>query len=74
MLIPNLSQVKLVVSDMDGTLLNSHHQVSERFYAAFEQLQSLGVTFVAASGRQYDSIYHKLYRIADQIYIAAENG
>jgi len=74
MLIPNLSQVKLVVSDMDGTLLNSHHHVSERFYAAFEQLQSLGVTFVAASGRQYDSIYHKLYRIADQIYIAAENG
>jgi Cof subfamily protein (haloacid dehalogenase superfamily) len=71
---PNLAHIKLVVTDMDGTLLNSHHLVSERFYTAFEELKSLGVTFVAASGRQYDSIYHKLYRIADQIYIAAENG
>ncbi|MGA1340217.1 MAG: HAD family hydrolase [Flavobacteriaceae bacterium] len=71
---PNLSNIKLVVTDMDGTLLNSHHLVSERFYTAFEELKSLGVAFVAASGRQYHSIYHKLYRIADQIYIAAENG
>ena len=28
----NFSKVKLVVTDMDGTLLNSNHEVSERFF------------------------------------------
>ena len=31
-----LSQVKLVVSDMDGTLLNNQGQVSQDFFNLFE--------------------------------------
>lgn len=34
-----LSQVRLVVSDMDGTLLNSQDQVSQEFFQHLEQLQ-----------------------------------
>lgn len=70
----DLSQVKLIVSDMDGTLLNSHEQVSALFFEQFEQLQNLGVHFVAASGRQYNSIAHKLEPIKDRITIVGENG
>ena len=70
----DLSQVKLIVSDMDGTLLNSHEQVSDLFFQQFETLQKLGIHFVAASGRQYNSIANKLSSIKDQITIIGENG
>ena len=70
----NLSQIKLVVSDMDGTLLNSKGQVSKEFYTVFKALQQQNIEFVAASGRQYYSIVDKLKPIADDIYIIAENG
>ena len=69
-----LRDVRLVVCDMDGTLLNANHEVSSRFYVLFEQLQGLGIHFAAASGRQHDSIRQKLAPIADKIYIIAENG
>lgn len=70
----DLSQIKLVATDMDGTLLNSKGEVSATFFELFEELKSLGVTFVAASGRQYYSIIDKLHSIQDEIIVIAENG
>jgi len=70
----DLSKIKMVVSDMDGTLLNSNHQVSEQFFELFKELQSRDITFVAASGRQYNSIIDKLAPIKDEIIVIAENG
>ncbi len=59
---------------MDGTLLNSKHEVSDRFFELFEALKRQNIRFVAASGRQYHSILDKLKRIQDDIIIIAENG
>ncbi|KZS39768.1 haloacid dehalogenase [Aquimarina aggregata] len=70
----DLSQIKLVATDMDGTLLNSNGDVSPLFFELFEELQHLGVTFIAASGRQYYSIIHKLDAIKNDIIVIAENG
>ena len=70
----NLSKVKLVVSDMDGTLLNSKGEVSELFFELFQKLKKQNIHFCAASGRQYNSIVHKLDAIKDEIYVIAENG
>jgi hypothetical protein len=70
----DLSKVKLVVSDMDGTLLNSKGEVSSRFFKVFNELQKHQVHFTAASGRQYNSIAHKLDAIKNEIFIIAENG
>lgn len=69
-----LSQVRLVVSDMDGTLLNSQDQVSQEFFQHLEQLQKSGIHFAIASGRQYQSIAKKLSSFIDSITIIAENG
>ncbi len=69
----DLSKVKLVVTDMDGTLLNSKHEVSSKFFSIFSELKN-HIHFVAASGRQYHSIRHKLDSIKDDITIIAENG
>lgn len=70
----DLSKVKLIVSDMDGTLLNSHEEPSNLFFEQFKKLKELGVHFIAASGRQFDSIAHKLSPIKDEITIIGENG
>lgn len=69
-----LSKVKLVVSDMDGTLLNPQGEVSERFLNQFSELKKHNVHFVAASGRQFQSISDKLHVIKNDISIIAENG
>ncbi|TBV24827.1 Cof-type HAD-IIB family hydrolase [Meridianimaribacter sp. CL38] len=70
----NLSQVKLVVTDMDGTLLNSKGEVSDNFYSIFKELKHHNIHFIAASGRQYHSIIDKLHDIKDEITVIAENG
>jgi len=70
----DLTNVKLVVTDMDGTLLNSKGRVSETFFELFPQMQKAGIHFVAASGRQFYSITQKLTTIKEEISIIAENG
>ncbi len=59
---------------MDGTLLNSNHEVSDRFFELFEELKERNIVFVAASGRQYNSIIDKLHSIKNDIIVIAENG
>jgi Cof subfamily protein (haloacid dehalogenase superfamily) len=70
----DFSKVKLVVSDMDGTLLNSKGEVSHRFFNLFKDLQKRNIIFCAASGRQHNSIVSKLDVIKEKIYVIAENG
>ncbi|WP_282054133.1 HAD family hydrolase [Maribacter luteus] len=70
----DLSQIKMVVTDMDGTLLNSNHEVSNRFFELFDELKKRDILFVAASGRQYNSIVGKLQTIKDDIIVVSENG
>jgi Cof subfamily protein (haloacid dehalogenase superfamily) len=70
----DLKKVKLVVFDMDGTLLNTQGRVSQYFFELFEKLQKQQIIFCAASGRQYNSIVEKLAPIKEAIYVIAENG
>ncbi|GGW44718.1 HAD family hydrolase [Arenibacter certesii] len=70
----DFSKVKMVVTDMDGTLLNSKHEVSPEFFTLFQRLKEQDIKFVAASGRQYLSIVEKLDAIKDDIIVVAENG
>jgi Cof subfamily protein (haloacid dehalogenase superfamily) len=70
----DFSSVKLVVADMDGTLLNSRHELAKDFHHVYEQLRKKGVHFVAASGRQYYNIISKFASLEDDIIIIAENG
>lgn len=70
----DFSNVKLVVTDMDGTLLNSESNVSAEFFILFDQLKAKNIHFIAASGRQYHSIIDKLGSIKNDITVIAENG
>lgn len=47
--------IKLFVSDMDGTLLNAEHMISDKTAAAVRKLEEAGIEFVIATGRTYAS-------------------
>jgi HAD superfamily hydrolase (TIGR01484 family) len=66
-----MKNVKMVVTDMDGTLLNSSHKVSSKFFEIFEHLKAHNILFAAASGRPYYSISEKLNAIKEHITIVA---
>ena len=68
------SDIRLVATDMDGTLLNSKHEINESFYPVFRKLKDHGVIFVAASGRQYFNLAKALEKVKDEVIFAAENG
>jgi len=46
-------EIKLLVVDMDGTLLNSQDEVTPQTIQAFKKIQDIGVTAVVATGRNY---------------------
>ncbi|SQA14355.1 Putative hydrolase M6_Spy0533 [Streptobacillus moniliformis] len=43
--------IKLIATDMDGTLLNSKHEIAEKNIESIIKAQENGYTFVLASGR-----------------------
>lgn len=49
--------IKMVVSDMDGTLLNTNGQISEKNLEAIHRLTENHIEFVIASGRDYQGVY-----------------
>ncbi|MFC4802072.1 Cof-type HAD-IIB family hydrolase [Neobacillus sp. GCM10023253] len=67
-------QYKLVVLDMDGTLLNNDHQVSNANKEAIHRLKQEGTSVVLASGRPYESIYPYVKDLEIDLPIIAANG
>ena len=66
--------IKLIVTDLDGTLLNSHHEIPADFWALEEKLRSKNIQLAIASGRQYYNIEALFEPIKEHILILAENG
>ncbi len=66
--------IKLVITDMDGTLLNDKKEVPAEIYELILKLKERGITFAAASGRQYFNLLDSFAPIQDDIYYIAENG
>lgn len=71
----NGKEITTVISDFDGTLIRpGMFAPTEKFLQLVEQLLTLGIPFVAASGRQYPNLKKILDPVADQIGFIAENG
>ncbi|QJS97687.1 Cof-type HAD-IIB family hydrolase [Dolosigranulum pigrum] len=49
--------IKLIVSDMDGTLLNEEIELSDENLAAIKDAQAHGIHFAIATGRDYQTGY-----------------
>ena len=70
----DLSKIKLVAADMDGTLLNARHELSPDFFPILNQMRSKGLLFAAASGRQYHNLYNRFATVKEDVIFIAENG
>ncbi|MBK1810430.1 HAD family hydrolase [Clostridium sp. YIM B02505] len=66
--------IKLIATDMDGTLLNSKGELPEGFFDTLDELIDRGVIFVAASGRQYYTLADNFGKAKDKMLFVAENG
>lgn len=66
--------IKLIVSDMDGTLLQPGGVLDQRFFDLYEKMKERKIVFCAASGRQYYNLISIFDKIKDEIYFIAENG
>lgn len=72
---PALADIKLIASDMDGTLLKGwRRNVDPRAFPLIEALAVRGVPFFAASGRQYPSLQTLFAPVKDLIGYVCENG
>ena len=50
--------IKLIASDMDGTLLDDRKQLPADFFEIVDRLNEKGVRFTVASGRTYAALVH----------------
>lgn len=67
--------IKLIASDLDGTLLqNGAQQLTPRAIELIRQLVDKGIHFISASGRQYDNQCLVFKELKDDISFIAENG
>lgn len=66
--------IKMIASDMDGTLLNDESRLSNEIIELIKELKKRNIVFVAASGRQYIGMTRFFEKVKDDIYFVAENG
>ena len=66
--------IKLIASDMDGTLLNDEGKISERNAAAIRKAVDAGVIFTIATGRMYCSIEPYAEKLGLDVPLIAYNG
>ena len=66
--------IKLIATDMDGTLLKSNNEIQDGFYDVFHKLKEKDIIFAAASGRQYYNLLEKFKGLDNNMMFIAENG
>lgn len=66
--------IKLIMSDMDGTLLDENGRLPKGFADVIRQLKERNVLFAPCSGRQYYSLLDTFKGYEEDFLFLAENG
>ena len=66
--------IKIIFSDMDGTLLDENGRLPEEFPQVAAEMKAHGVIFAPSSGRQYYSLLESFPEYEDEFIFLAENG
>ena len=69
-----MSEIKLVVCDLDGTLLNDEKMITPYTVSVMKKVREMGISVCLASGRdeQMMSIYDK--QLGGCEYVLSDNG
>ncbi|MGL1893652.1 MAG: Cof-type HAD-IIB family hydrolase [Spirochaetaceae bacterium] len=65
---------KIIISDLDGTLLNSEHQISEYSQEAINKTTEKGTKFCIATGRHHLDAITYCNNLNEKIYLITSNG
>ncbi|MBX7548265.1 Cof-type HAD-IIB family hydrolase [Streptomyces sp. NPDC004232] len=68
------ADIRLIVTDMDGTLLDNAKRMPEGLWPMLAELRRRGVLFSPASGRQYATLARQFAEVAEGMVFIAENG
>ncbi|MCL3997017.1 MULTISPECIES: Cof-type HAD-IIB family hydrolase [Streptomyces] len=68
------ADIRLIVTDMDGTLLDDAKRIPDGLWPMLAELRRRGVLFSPASGRQYATLRRQFERVAEGMVFIAENG
>jgi Cof subfamily protein (haloacid dehalogenase superfamily) len=71
---PSLQDVKIVASDLDGTLLAPNHKLSEFSIKTLKTLHEQGFTFIFATGRHHVDVSHIRGQAGIPAYMITSNG
>ena len=67
--------IKLVVSDVDGTLVKDGTlEINPEYMDVIKKLRKKGVYFAVCSGRQYNSESQLFAPVKDQIFFVSDGG
>lgn len=66
--------IKLIATDMDGTLLHSDGTMPADFHELLQTLKHNQIIFSAASGRPYLTLIEGFKAYADELLLIADNG
>ncbi len=66
--------IKLIVSDMDGCLLDEKSQFPPNFCEAYDLMKKKDVIFAVASGRSPDGLYKAFGDLAKEMTFISDNG
>lgn len=70
-----LSKLKCIAVDMDGTFLSSSMEYNRnRFDMLYEEMKKKDITFIVASGNQYQQLKSFFPKHEDEMIFVAENG
>lgn len=66
--------IRLVVADMDGTLLDEAGTIPASFWPVLRRLTGHGIVFAPASGRQHPALSELFSAAGPEVALIAENG
>ena len=69
-----MKYIKLVASDLDGTLLDKNKEITPRLYHALEQMNEQGIYFVPATGRPFSTVPQAIKALPFLRYVITSNG
>jgi Cof subfamily protein (haloacid dehalogenase superfamily) len=66
--------IKVIISDLDGTLLNQDHQIADYTKAVFKELHEQGYLIIIATGRHHLDAMPITDTLEFPIYLVTSNG
>lgn len=67
-------KIKVVISDLDGTLLNSEHRISSYTKSIFKELHDQNYLIIVATGRHHLDAMAIIEELGFPVYLVTSNG